>query len=105
MNIKIFLLRSEQNRYAERLTPELRCIFADQLAAEDSVAGFVSLGDASDALRRAFADSHAILLLAEPSKYADTPLPSGCRSIATERSMSGPRRSRVRWRTTSPSSP
>ena len=72
MNIKIFLLRSEQNRYAERLTPELRCIFADQLAAEDSVAGFVSLGDASDALRRAFADSHAILLLAEPSKYADT---------------------------------
>ena len=72
MNIRIFLLRSEHNRYAERLTPELRCVFADQLASEESVACFASLGDASDALRSAFADSHAILLLAEPSKYADT---------------------------------
>ena len=72
MNIRIFLLRSEQNRYAERLAPELRCIFADHLASEDSVSGFASLDEAAEQLRGAFADSHAILLMAEPEKYADT---------------------------------
>ena len=51
MNIRIFLLKGEQNTYAARLTPELKCIFADYLASEESVQSYASIRDASEEIR------------------------------------------------------
>ena len=70
MNIRIFLLKSEQSSYAARLAPELKCVFAEHLPADGGVQGFASIRDAAEEIRRAFADSHAVLFFAEPDRYA-----------------------------------
>ena len=72
MNIKIFLLKSERNSYAARLAPELKCIFSEYLPAQDGLQEFGSVKEAASAIAQAFRDSHAILLFAEPAKYAET---------------------------------
>ena len=72
MNIRIFLLNGRQNSYAARLAPELRCIFANYLASEESLGQYPSIRDAAEQIRLAFNDSHAVLFFAEPERYADT---------------------------------
>ena len=71
MNIRIFLLKSEQNTYAARLIPELKCVFADHLASEDSVQSYGSVREGAESIRRAFTDSHAVLFFVEPGRYAE----------------------------------
>ena len=72
MNIKIFLLNNEKNSYARRLAPELSFLFEAQLPAEGGVRSYPSIRSAADDVAAAFADSHAILFFAEPSRFADT---------------------------------
>lgn len=72
MNIKIFLLRNERNSYAARLAPELKCIFSEYLSPQGGLQEFGSMKEAAPAVAQAFREAHAILLLAEPAKYADT---------------------------------
>ena len=72
MNIRIFLLHSEQNSYAARLSPELKCVFGDYLASDDGVRSFPSVREASDQIRLAFGDSHALLFFVEPARYAES---------------------------------
>ena len=72
MKIRVFLLKSKQNRYAERLAPELRRIFAAYLTEEDGVMAFASVREAAQEIKRAFTDSHAVLFFAEPALYAES---------------------------------
>ncbi|MBQ6117748.1 MAG: hypothetical protein IJK98_00820, partial [Clostridia bacterium] len=72
MTIKIFLLKNEQNSYAKRLAPELAHLFAAYLPEGNGVLEYASVRDAAEEISRAFADSHVILFLAEPAKYAET---------------------------------
>lgn len=72
MNIKIFLLNNEKNSYARRLAPELAFLFEAQLPAEGGVRSYSSIRSAADDVAAAFADSHAILFFAEPSRFAET---------------------------------
>ena len=72
MNIRIFLLNHEKNSYAARLAPELAFLFEKQLPAEGGVRTYPSIRDAANEVSAAFSDSHAILFLAEPARFAET---------------------------------
>lgn len=72
MKIRIFLLRTENSGSAKRTEGELRFVFKNYLADENGVEAFSSVDEAAVSVAKAFTDSHAVLFLAEPAKYAQT---------------------------------
>lgn len=71
MNIRIFLFNEQPGKSAERTVNAIKHVFADYLPDDDSVKMYPGIRDAVDNISKALRDSHVIIFLSTPDKYAD----------------------------------
>lgn len=72
MKIRFFILGAEENGASQRLTAEIKCVFADHLDDDGDVMMFSEIKDATTAIAKAVEDTHAIVFIADSNNFGST---------------------------------
>jgi len=74
MKIRFFLLGTQEHSSAKRLESDLKYVFSDYLTDNGDIQTFDDIKKATNSIAKAISDTHAVVFIAEHSKFATTKL-------------------------------
>lgn len=74
MKIRFFLLGTQEHSSAKRLESDLKYVFSDYLTDNGDIQTFDDIKKATNSIAKAISDTHAVVFIAEHSKFAATKL-------------------------------